>query len=516
MSIHSHSHSNAAPASLLDNIIGHRARIYIGNFTTRFFHKRAQESDWGQIPVELLKKIFEGCPTSVRSIRQVNRHWRNCSCVFVKSLQLDFLSQKIEIFPNVTYLNLSEVSVQPCNQDLALLRHLPRLQALSLFACRLIDGRGLLHLHCLDQLKTLDLREWHQTDNDLAPISCLGSLECLQLNGSSGLTDQALIHISNLRNLKQLDLSQCDNIALHAPTASCLSNLTNLTALHLNRVSRVNNLSAEVIGSLSSLVTLKISHNNIGDQGALQLTRLTQLRILKANHTYLRDQSVQHLKNLPKLQRIHLRQCGLTDLSLRVLAEMPDLIALHVENNQFSNQGVLSLKTLKNLNELNITHTPNLSYTVFETLTGLTSLSISPSYSLCLDPALNNVSIRSFCQNGLEQNPYAQQRLIKNLPFLQRLNGLHILPKGPRVETVDDAADMRVKNVVADIIGESRSSLPTNAKSAQKRLGELRKSLSKKRESVHLISSFKPFKFLWDLISWIANSFKRMAQATIS
>lgn len=483
----------------MDHIVGAEARMCFGTFTKRFFHRRALECDWGHIPVELLKKIFEYCPTSVCSIRQVNRHWRNSSYESVKSLQLDFLSPKIEIFPNVTNLVLSEVSVQPCNQDLALLSRLPKLQALSLFACRLIDGRGLLHLRCLDQLKVLDLREWHQSDDDLAPISCLGSLKCLQLSGCSGLTDQALVHIGHLRNLQRLDLSRCDNIAFQAPTACCLSKLTQLTTLYLSRVGRLSNLSAEVIGSLSSLVALKINNNNIDDLGILQLSRLTRLQIFKANHTCLRDEGVQHLKNLRKLQRIHLKRCQISDQSLRVLAEIPNLLALCVEGNQFSSQGVFSLKALKNLKELSITHTPNLSFTVFEALTGLTSLCIFPSYNLNVDAALNNhMSMGLLYQNGLEQNLCAQQRIIRNLPFLKRLNGLQLLPIGPEVEGGEDKEDLYVKNAAS-------GNFDAHEKSVLKVLKLVRKLIDDLRTSA--------LKLVCTLVTWIANSLRRIAQA---
>jgi Leucine-rich repeat (LRR) protein len=89
---------------------------------------------------------------------------------------------------------------------LADVRHLTKLEKLSLLGCSKISDKGLAVIQGLGGLKRLDLRETTAiTDAGLVRLKGLSKLEILNL-GKTKITDAGLVHLKGLQSLLRLEL----------------------------------------------------------------------------------------------------------------------------------------------------------------------------------------------------------------------------------------------------------------------------------------------------------------------
>lgn len=195
-------------------------------------HRSLFHSNWGDLPETLLDKIFSSAPNDISSFRLVNKHFHRCSYDAVKSLQPEQLIELVGDFPNTEQLDLSQVKLQPSDEDLLHLRKVPHLKQIDLFGCWKLTAKGLKNLQCLSHLKSLSLSSCPQIgDDEVKSISSFSHLTNLNLSKCSDLTDHIFESLSNLKAIQRLDLSNCENLAFEPLSTVYLRALIKITAL---------------------------------------------------------------------------------------------------------------------------------------------------------------------------------------------------------------------------------------------------------------------------------------------
>ena len=186
---------------------------------------------------------------------------------------------------------LETLILESCNVDnhvASLLPSFPLLTHLNLSDTE-VDQDGLQHLSALTRLRTLNLSGNRLNNASLAALSSLLSLTALQVD-CIAITDAGLLHLQPLTSLTSLDLFECSitdaGVAhLTALTALqtlevCSTKLTNaclphllrlpaLTSLNLARNAAINDAGMAVIGGLTRLVHLNLSHSGVTHKGVV-------------------------------------------------------------------------------------------------------------------------------------------------------------------------------------------------------------------------------------------------------
>ena len=91
--------------------------------------------------------------------------------------------------------------------------------------------------------------------------------------------------------------------------------------------------------------------------------------------TKVTDAGVAHLRILPRLKYIHLTKSQITDESLRIFGTMPQLNGLCLEENSFTDKGLVQRKDLHRLQELYVgLGETNITDASVDSLMGLTNL----------------------------------------------------------------------------------------------------------------------------------------------
>lgn len=368
-----------------------------------------ETSAWSQLPENILCNIFKRIPRWICVCRLVNKHWHRCSFDGVDRLSLHHLSAQVADFSNITTLTLGSAEATMQFQDLQYLSKLTKLTSLYFYDCTYERGFGLEYLNTLSRLKLLKFTQcFRPNSSEFLPLRSLSWLTQLEFYKCSSITDRDLSSLSNLDKLRNLILFRCSNIALNALETPLASSLENLTALSLAYCQKVNDQSADHLGTWNSLRALNINGTMISGVGLGKLSVLTQLQHLSAGHCCLiKDEGASQLKTLSSLKQLDLTACNLTDQSLEFLTHLHQLQALNISGNLFTNSGVNKLSRLKRLNSLHITQLFTLSCIAFTALTSLTSLKL----------------------NSNENAVLLRANALRKLPFLQSLDANDVQPE---------------------------------------------------------------------------------------
>lgn len=107
------------------------------------------------------------------------------------------------------------------------------------------------------------------------------------------------------------------------------------------------------VPDLPDLERLYLQGKQVSDQGMIcvgQCKKLTDFFVWDA--TELSDEGVEHLAGLRNLKKIHIGNAGLTDRSLEVISELPGIETLMLQENDFSDKGLVHLSRVKTLKEV--------------------------------------------------------------------------------------------------------------------------------------------------------------------
>ena len=230
------------------------------------------------------------------------------------------------------------------DQALAILAHLPALEAIELSGPRITDA-GMDSVGRMRSLRRLALYECAVGDDGFAKLAPLQSLEQLSLAGTH-ITPRGLVALKELRHLTFLRLG--DSALVHGGLKN-VAGMESLRTLCLqgNGLALDDTVLADV-GQLPGLQELIVQnwdapHASISDAGVSHLTKLTKLQQLMLDTPgTLTDRSLVSLSGLRELGflRLHGR---FTDDGLRALEGIPLLSSL-VLPGKFSDEAMARLR----------------------------------------------------------------------------------------------------------------------------------------------------------------------------
>lgn len=177
-------------------------------------------------------------------------------------------------------------SEQAKDDDLAIIKKLPRIWALSLRRCRITDT-ALAHLRDMAELQYLTLADM--------PI-----------------TDKGLAHLKDLLKLTDFEV-KCAKVS-----GAGLKDLTRLTRLVLLG-STFTDADLAHLGGLVNLEYLDLRNTAITDAGLVHLKPMMKLRTLFLMNTKVTDAGLEHLHGLTRLRDLNIQGTKTTAKGVRAL-----------------------------------------------------------------------------------------------------------------------------------------------------------------------------------------------------
>ena len=176
-------------------------------------------------------------------------------------------------------------------------------------------------------------------------------------------------------NALQLTVSGC---RLTRTEASCLAVLTSLTSLDIS-TNQLGDPGAQALAVLAGLTSLNISANKLGEPGAQALAVLTGLTSLNISWNQLGDPGAQALAVLTGLTSLDISSNQLRAAGAQALGVLTGLTSLNISANKLGEPGAQALAVLTGLTSLNISANQlrAAGAQALAVLTGLTSLDIS-------------------------------------------------------------------------------------------------------------------------------------------
>ena len=111
------------------------------------------------------------------------------------------------------------------------------------------------------------------------------------------------------------------------------------TAQALYQLNQVVPGLAAKIGTLSNVLSLDLSCNKIGDEGAASLAALTQLRSLSLKYNDISSTGAARLATLANLQSLDLQSNYIGDDGIKSLSSLTRLTSLNIWGNSVSAKG---------------------------------------------------------------------------------------------------------------------------------------------------------------------------------
>lgn len=207
--------------------------------------------------------------------------------------------------------------------------------------------------------------------------------------------------------------------------AETVSSLTTLTQLNFSNNNHFVNLDCFPL--LTNLTELTITNISIKLNSILSLTRLRKLNISN-NYNYMSKEFLGHLSQLVNLNEL-IMSCNRHDKSETValeysLSKMPKITSLDISN---TNLIAINLSSMSKLQKLDVSHIENIQYSIFISLTQLTSLNldgfnIMTIQNLPILSCMTNLISLSLCNNQITSNG-----LLQLLPMFYRMKDLTTL-----------------------------------------------------------------------------------------
>ncbi|MEZ6171339.1 MAG: COR domain-containing protein, partial [Phycisphaerales bacterium] len=132
-----------------------------------------------------------------------------------------------------------------------------------------------------------------------------------------------------------------------------LAQLTSLETLYLEGNS-IGDDGARHLAQLTSLVTLDLGGNSISDDGARHIAQLASLARLYLERNSVGNKGARHLAQLTKMATLYLGGNSVGDEGARHLAQLTNLATLDLQSNSVGNKGAQHLAQLTNLATLNL------------------------------------------------------------------------------------------------------------------------------------------------------------------
>jgi hypothetical protein len=290
----------------------------------------AAQSDWAELPDELVEKVLELLQAAGRSepqdeglgffqatatMRLVCAAWKAVHDAMVKRLVLTRKTTD-EAMVKLARLFLAVVSLEMkqgggfgvlTDESMRAVSNLPALTSLDISMCKLVTDDGVRAVSSCTALKTLNLH-WCQlvTDAGVRAVSNCSSLTSLNLTGtrvtdegvravrnctaltflslwSAKVTDEGMRAVSSCSSLTSLNLTWCKLVTDVGVRA--VSNCSALTSLNLSWCIKVTDVGLRAVSSLPALTFLDLRYCSkvtaAGVQALRNTTAAPSLRIIR-------------------------------------------------------------------------------------------------------------------------------------------------------------------------------------------------------------------------------------------
>lgn len=224
-------------------------------------------------------------------------------------------------------LNPLNMGPQFSDADLVYLKYIPGLKGVRLSSPNIAD-LGLGYLAKAPGLKTIASSRGTFTEAGLAHLAEMADLEQINLLGVKA-TDKTLEGIKNLKKLRVLG-----GFDTSAITDAGMKNLEDLT----------------------ELVSIDFHLAKITDASAFYLKKMTKLKSIYFAHADLTDAAVREFAKLPALTELQLWDCKVHGEGLEALKGKA-IARLNLAGNPITDEALVPLKELKNLEALDISET---------------------------------------------------------------------------------------------------------------------------------------------------------------
>jgi hypothetical protein len=164
------------------------------------------------------------------------------------------------------------------------------------------------------------------------------------------MPDGFATHLALCDELESLDLSDSQVTSQQLAVLGELSTIKSLNLTH----TKIDDTIFPIFESSSQLEVLDISHTNVaGSQLGPSLAR--QLRELKADHTRLNDKGMERIAAATNLQLLSLDSCRtITDAGFSELAKLTSLKELNLAHTYITGKSAAAIGALKSLQSLNL------------------------------------------------------------------------------------------------------------------------------------------------------------------
>jgi serine/threonine protein kinase/Leucine-rich repeat (LRR) protein len=221
-----------------------------------------------------------------------------------------------------------------------------------------VDGRGGGNPRSVGELPKRDFRVIAITltsrpfrDDDLARLRNLNQLLTIYLIGTP-TSDAGLKHLENLPALSGLHLTQT------AITDAAFDSLTTLKALRVLNIGRTKLTSAgwSRLKDVAKLAELTVSDTSFGDDDLANLVRdQSGLKTLWLTNTKVSNEGLVHVAKLENLDKLNLSGTKITDAGLAPLSNLERLNDLNLSGLPIGDQGANDLSHLRQLQNLSLT-----------------------------------------------------------------------------------------------------------------------------------------------------------------
>jgi hypothetical protein len=185
-------------------------------------------------------------------------------------------------------------------------------------------------------------------DEDLAILKHLPRLKDLQISAPL-ISDEAMVHVEGIDSLRELTLYQ---------TRVTSRGLRRLGGIRLEKLvlagPAVTDETLEVLEAFPALRKLMISESSVTDVGLAELEHVPNLEKLILNESPIGDSGMNHLTKLTRLYELELRGLATTDGGIIPLAALERLRFLNVAQTHVTEAGLLAFRNCRTLKYLYI------------------------------------------------------------------------------------------------------------------------------------------------------------------
>ena len=220
---------------------------------------------------------------------------------------------------------------------------------------------GHFELNSTGEVIAVNLRGSWIADSDVLELARLPQLKKLDLSFTR-ITDQGILYLKNARNLVEVNLQFDERVGDEGQAA--IKQWTHLKRLNV-RGTRIADNTVAAAASLPELEALDISYTDALDFGLDALATAPKLKELSIGGLRITEVAFQSIRQIASLQVLDLgggkftgggQRSGLTldDTVLQAIASLKGLRELELGYAKFPSRGLAILKTLPNLERLNL------------------------------------------------------------------------------------------------------------------------------------------------------------------